>query len=347
MNKKKLYLISQFTGWGTYIVFAGIINQINNKQFDLDLVISLLSALVIGIGVSHLYREIIIRMGWLKLNIRKLIPRVLLATLWLGALFQFLYWIITNLLITQKFSLAIREAIPQTLTWNMLLFIWSLIYFVAHFFENYRKEEIKNLRWEAAKTESELNKLKSQLNPHFIFNSMNTIRALVDEDPRKAKKSITQLSNILRNTLMMGRKKVIPFEEELNLVRDYLEIEKARFEERLNVEWSIDPTSKNFEVPPLMIQTLVENGIKHGISKLTEGGSIHIQSKVLNDKLYVVIHNDGNFAPSANGSSGFGLVNTRQRLQLLYGPDSTFNIYNLDDNTVNTEFSIPAKTLNP
>ena len=91
-----------------------------------------------------------------------------------------------------------------------------------HFVNNYKKEEIKNLKWQAAKNEIELNKLKSQLNPHFIFNSMNSIRALVSEDPKLAKEAITQLSNVLRNSLLMGKQKLIPLGDEMKLVNDYL-----------------------------------------------------------------------------------------------------------------------------
>src|SRR5690606_34796559 len=118
--------------------------------------------------------------------------------------------------------------------------IWSLLYFLFHFINNYKKEEIKNLKWEAARNEIELNKIKSQLNPHFIFNSMNSIRALVDENPDLAKNAITQLSNVLRNSLLMGKKKLIPLGDELKIVDDYLSLEKTRFEERLTIIKKID-----------------------------------------------------------------------------------------------------------
>ena len=119
--------------------------------------------------------------------------------------------------------------------------------------------------------EIELNNLKSQLNPHFIFNALNSIRALVDENPSKSKQAINQLSNILRNSLASDKKGLTKFEDELKIVKDYLGLESIRFEERLKTEFDIHPDSQKFLVPPLMIQTLVENGIKHGISKLTAG----------------------------------------------------------------------------
>ena len=126
--------------------------------------------------------------------------------------------------------------------------------------------------------EIELNNLKSQLNPHFIFNALNSIRALVDENPSKSKQAINQLSNILRNSLASDKKGLTKFEDEIKIVKDYLGLESIRFEERLKTEFEIHPESQKFLVPPLMIQTLVENGIKHGISKLTPGGVIQLKT---------------------------------------------------------------------
>lgn len=344
-NKRRLYWVSQFTGWSLYIAIAGIFYWSTSGPLGIRIIFGFLTAWLIGMSLSHLYREVIIRLGWMRLGIFQLMPRVMLAIIILGVVFQLIYGSITGLVLTGTFSTNWGESFANAVGWAMMLFMWSLIYFLFHFFENYRKEEIKNLTWEANKNEFELNKLKSQLNPHFIFNSMNSIRALVDEEPQKAKKSITQLANILRNTLLMGKKKVIPFEEEMNLVRDYLEIETSRFEERLEVRWNLHPESSRFKVPPMMIQTLVENGIKHGISHLPEGGFIEVNTSVQSDKLYLVIRNSGQFTPTRNGS-GFGLINTRQRMQLLYGHNGTFNIYNLSPDVVTTEVSIPID-LNP
>ena len=114
------------------------------------------------------------------------------------------------------------------------------------------------------------NLLKSQLNPHFIFNALNSIRALVDENPGKSKNAITQLSNILRNSLQIDKNRLTSFTDEMKTVQDYLELESIRFEERLEVDIKLHPNSDQFQIPPLMIQTLVENSIKHGISNLKE-----------------------------------------------------------------------------
>jgi LytS/YehU family sensor histidine kinase len=207
-----------------------------------------------------------------------------------------------------------------------------------HYFERYNT----SLKYEATKNEIELNKLKSQLNPHFIFNALNSIRALVDENPRKAKNAITQLSSILRSSLVMNKSKLTHFDEEMNAVKDYLELESIRFEERLRTEFDLHPQSNQFLVPPLMIQTLVENGIKHGISNLKEGGTISLRTAVNGSSLIIQIRNDGQLINGRpRNPRGFGIDNTKQRLQLIFGGKASFRIFNDSDKTVLTELIIP------
>jgi len=344
VNRRKLYYLSQIVGWSLYIVIAGLLNLLFGVPITTDLIISLYTALVVGLFSSHLYRETIVRLGWLKLSIEKLIPRVLGGSVFFAFLFHVLYSLLNSILVFNKVTILWEDS--NIITWIMLFFVWSLFYFIFHFFQNYRKEEIKNLRWQAQRNEFELKRLKSQMNPHFIFNAMNTIRALVEEDPEMAKQSITRLSNILRNSLLLGKNKEIAFAEEINLVRDYLAIEKARYEERLTVEWDLDANSKHYRIPPLMLQTLVENGIKHGISNLTKGGFIRIISTVENGNLRIAIENSGQLVANTAKPKGFGLVNTKERLRLLYGDKSRFDIRNKNDHEVITEVIIPPpKTL--
>jgi LytS/YehU family sensor histidine kinase len=204
-----------------------------------------------------------------------------------------------------------------------------------------------SLKYEAAIFEIELNQLKSQLNPHFIFNALNSIRALVDEDPDKSKTAITQLSNILRNSLVVNRRKLIDLKDEIKTVMDYLALESVRFEERLSVFYNIDPATTSCQVPPLMLQTLVENGIKHGISKLTYGGQIRISARINEDNnLEIEIRNSGQFSGNgSSGTTGLGIENTRRRLDLLYGSRSQFQIRNEDDATVLTRIIIPQSVM--
>ncbi|MDF2438897.1 MAG: signal transduction histidine kinase [Bacteroidota bacterium] len=345
MSKKNLYWICQIGGWLLFVLFNSVLIKLNGG-FNVNVAKSLSILLVLGIIVSHQYRNVIIRLGWLKMNLVQLLPRVLVVTLGFAVvmeIFQFsIEWLIG--IANWQFYNA------SNITYNvfqiaLLLFFWSIIYFLIHYIENYKKAEIENLKWEASINEIELNKLKSQLNPHFMFNAMNSIRALVDENPLKSKDAITQLSNILRNTLQMGKNKVISFDEEMKIVNDYLALETIRYEERLRTSVNIQPESSSFHVPPLMIQTLVENGIKHGISKLTAGGILSIDTLVKDEKLFLFIRNSGQIRENKDTDSGFGIKNTLQRLQLLYGKSASLKISNENDNTVLTELIIPKEMI--
>lgn len=152
-----------------------------------------------------------------------------------------------------------------------MIALWFLIYIVYHYLEN-RKDQLDRLKLESTVKELELKTIKSHINPHFIFNSLNSIRALVDENPERARTAITELSNILRSSMQAEKSETVSLQRELDIVTDYLALEHMRFEERLKVELDIDQDTLTQQVPPMMLQTLVENSIKHGISKLVNGG---------------------------------------------------------------------------
>ena len=243
-------------------------------------------------------------------------------------------------MVDQDLTIYLERIWGLSFFYSIIFFLWYVLYFTFHYFNEYNK----SLKYEASMVQIELNNLKSQLNPHFIFNALNSIRALVDENPLKAKQAINQLSNILRNSLASDKKGLTKFDEELKIVKDYLGLEHIRFEERLKTDFDIDPASHEFYVPPLMIQTLVENGIKHGISKLTAGGLIQMKTRVENECLVIRILNSGRLI---NGEtkhrSGLGIRNTIQRLKLIYGDEASFRIVNENDNFVLTEIVIPQK----
>jgi len=239
----------------------------------------------------------------------------------------------------QRLAFDPKEILGFSLWYVFLMFIWTLFYFTYHYIERYNK----SLRYEASMIEIELNNLKNQLNPHFIFNALNSIRALVDENPVKSKQAINQLSNILRNSLTFEKKGLTKFDDEMKIVNDYLGLESIRFEERLKTEIDIQPGSNSFLVPPFMIQTLVENGIKHGISKLTQGGIIQVKTLADKNRLKIQIRNSGHMVNGAKRmqSGGTGIANTKHRLKLLYGEEASFRIVNENNNFVLTEIIIP------
>lgn len=346
MKKNQLYLLLQFGGWLIYIIISlFILFRLEGERITLKNITALFLVYVIGIGSTQFYRSWIHKMEWKKLNISQLIPKILIYVVVLSIVNQALYLLGRFIMFHESQPVDFNSNIGLIINWSLLLGMWSAIYFAYQFFERYRTEEIKNLKWEASKNEIELNKLKSQLNPHFIFNSMNSIRALIDENPIKAKRSVTQLSNILRKTLMMGRKKTVLFEEEMAIVNDFIELEKTRYEERLDFETDIHEEAYTYQIPSLMIQTLIENGIKHGISKIPEGGKIDLRAHVIEDNLIIEIENTGELIENSKPETGFGIINTTQRLHLLYGDQATFKISNSDNHTVLTKVSLPKEPI--
>ncbi|MEQ8581861.1 MAG: histidine kinase [Marinoscillum sp.] len=338
MNKRRIYWMCQIGGWSFY-GFLQIFLYATVQQLDMTQIVGEVVQVLFYIFSTHLLRYIVIHFGWLNDHWVKLIPRLLSVILVLSLMNYSL--LLTYSLLSGE--LTGRDFLPFTILLNVfgpmiIYFIWAMIYFTFHYFERYNK----GLKYEAAAKEIELRNLRSQLNPHFIFNALNSIRALVDENPAKSKNAITQLSNILRNSLTVDRQRLVTFSEEMEMVRDYLALETIRYEERLRIEFNIDPKSTEYLIPPLMVQTLVENGIKHGISTLKNGGKVEIFSRVDNENLFIQIRNTGQYS---NGEprkkSGFGINNTRKRLELIYGDQASFRILNETKKIVLTEIVLP------
>lgn len=341
MNKKSLYWIFQVFGWliygliqviGANIVAGGkILRWINYTPLIMEALFFFLA--------THALRSIIIRRKWLQMGLATIIPRVVLLALFIG--FMAFITRISTIYIVGMFQTRLFSSsniLGNVAINTFIVFLWAVFYFIYHYFESYNK----SLRYEAAIHEIELNNLKSQLNPHFIFNALNSIRAMVDDEPEKSKSAITQLSNILRNSLATDKKRLTSFQKEFGTVKDYLTLETIRYEERLNVVYDIHPNSFKYPVPPLMIQTLVENAIKHGISKLKEGGTIFLITDIIDGYLKLQIRNSGHLKNELlTNYEGLGIKNTIKRLNLIYGDKASFNIYNGKNHVVITEVVIP------
>ena len=230
--------------------------------------------------------------------------------------------------------------------WNIvfcfiLTSLWLLIYLVWHYMEKNRKDQLDKLKLESTVKELELKTIKSHINPHFIFNSLNSIRALVDENPERARTAITELSNILRSSMHAEKSETVTLEKELDIVKDYLALEHMRFEERLKVEMDIDEDTLQQPVPPMMLQTLVENAIKHGISKQVSGGIVRVIAKFKDDHLELMVQNTGQLSTVVNGD-GFGIKSTQDRLNLMYQGKAYFVIRNTGNNMVESKVIMPA-----
>jgi two-component system, LytTR family, sensor kinase len=340
-NRLRVYWFFQFLGWIAFVLLNALFVSLKNS-IDKEAGLSLIITLFAGLGLSHLYRYFILKLDWLRLNLTKILPRFLLGVFSVALvhyslleLFSFLYDQERELLYNSI------QVVVSILNIAFVYSIWSLIYFLVHFIENYKMEEIKSLKWEAALNTLELSRLKSQLNPHFVFNSLNSIRALVDHHPEKSKQAINQLANILRSGLQMNKKELIPLKEELQIVKDYLALEKIRYEERLEIDLRIAEELELTLFPPMMLQTLVENAIKHGISKLISGGKISLQVYRGHNCLVFLLINSGQLVANYGEEEKVGIANTLQRLKLLYGQENLFKIENFNEREVKVELIIP------
>lgn len=340
-RKKLLYWGIQFTGWTAYFLLS-ILLLTSSQDLVLTTRLFLFASLSIlsTVFISHGIRFAIIRQA----VISKPIYQIILITLVLSIAAAF---ILEGLQYTYESFITIDyvEVLPEDNDFNwpsflfavsrsiILFLLWCGFYFAFIIAEKSRAQEILNLKWEASKNEIELKNLRAQLNPHFLFNSLNSIRALVELNPSQAKTSITQLSNLLRQSISLGKMRVIPLSDELNLVRTYLDLEQVRFEERLATRFDIQPEALSCEIPPLLIQTIVENAIKHGIAQSVDGGIIGTVISVENDVLSVTVRNTGELKKK-NEEEGIGIKNSKKRLDILYGKRAKFSIKQEDDQVV-------------
>lgn len=338
---KDYYWWFQAGGWSFYIGINAAVYSISD-QLTTKIIYWLIIAWFSCTALTEILRWIIIKLHWLKLKSIQVVPRVIVTVALMSVMMASLSSLYEMAVADNPEStFEMTRWIRNSINYSLAFLIWSAMYLLINTLENFRKAEIENLRWEALRTETELNRLKSQLNPHFMFNAMNVIRALVDENPARSKDAITQLSGLLRNTLQFSKHKFITLQQELDVVRDYLSLESARMEERLRVNWDIDEACESFEVPPLMLQTLVENCIKHGIAKIPEGGIVTIKAKCNESGLSIHLENSGKYDAALKPESGFGLKNSLERLNLLYGDPAKLSIRNSDHSTVITELFIP------
>jgi two-component system, LytTR family, sensor kinase len=345
MSKKTiLYWSLQILGWGAIIGMSLLMEYFQKNSLSVKRWIDAGFFFVLTITVSHLYRTLIIRLNFLGQRITKSIPVVIFGSLVLCIVLLGVD-IAKDYVFNTDFKLTSKDIVGGLISYYIFSLLWSVIYFAFHFFDRAREQEVINLQLETSQKDSELSNLKSQLNPHFMFNSMNSIRALIDENPVLAKQAITQLSSLLRSTLLQGNKRLITVEEELTIVTDYLTLEKIRFEERLTYHINVPHQLRKFAVPPLMIQTLVENAIKHGISRLAKGGAVVLEAYLTdnNQCLAVEVWNDGKYMPKNEEVEGIGLNNSTKRLRILFGKQASLKIENVD-NRVLTLLKIPLTT---
>jgi hypothetical protein len=232
----------------------------------------------------------------------------------------------------------------STLALNFVLY--GAIVAAAHGVEYYRRSRERE-HLEARLAETRLQLLGMQLQPHFLFNTLNTIAEMVHEDPDKADTMIAGLSDLLRRTLDLGAVQEIPLTEEIDLVSRYLDIQKARFGDRLRVRLSIDDAALDARVPALLLQPIVENAIRHGLAARLDAGRIDIEARMAGEMLVIAVTDDGaDNGETVTGPERVGLGNTRARLEALYGAACRLELTRAEGRGARVTVHIPRRSWN-
>jgi len=339
--KNKLYWICQIGGWFIFIAME-LTSYVRIDGYKSALLINALVNFILGITVTHFYRLFAIKQGWLNYPLYKILPRVIVSVFVMVSVLtainipldRYTYPIFQQLDITFGFLMGYFFNLSK------FILLWTLTYHLFQYWERSLLAEKEKYQLQAAAKENAYINLKNQLNPHFLFNSLNSIRTLVDADPRLAKSAINQLSSLLRSSLQTGKHKTISLKDELQTVKDYLAIEGIRFDERLKYTFNVSEQAMDCNVPPMMLQTLVENCVKHGISNLKNGGEILLEATFEYNQLHIIITNSGQYTPKHN-HEGVGIANTRERLKILYDEKANITIGNKDTHYVETKITIP------
>jgi hypothetical protein len=227
-------------------------------------------------------------------------------------------------------------------------FVYIAIVVAAHGYEYLkclRKEERERHEYQQALAASELQALKMQLHPHFLFNTLHGIATLIETDARSAKAMIIRLSNLLRTALERGSSDLIPLDSELKFAREYLDLEKMRFGSRLKVDWLVAPETLSFLVPQMILQPLVENAVRHGIASSREPGWIEVAATVSDGRLEVQVRNSAG-SKTSNGT-GVGLRNVQTRLKYLYSGDASLRFTMADNRMATASLTLPALNSQP
>src|SRR5690242_6897028 len=282
------------------------------------------------------------RVSFLRLLLTHLIAAVFMSLVWTKASAALFYAALSP----EKWAVLNREFGQQgnvVFTVGVLLYLLSVAFhYVLIGMEESRRVEAHAAEARVLARDAELKALKAQVNPHFLFNSLNSISALTSIDPAKAREMCILLSEFLRMTLGLGEKSVIPLSEELALLDRFLAIEKVRFGARLRVEENIQEESKTLLVPPLVLQPLVENAVVHGIANLPEGGVIRLASQAQDGLLSITVENTFDPESTSTRRNGMGLANVRRRLEGRYANEASMRVETQADH-FRVELSLPAE----
>jgi len=345
-TKEATFWSFQLFGWAGYF-FVRMFTAITNGQSPSDVSILYLAAVVIGVSMTivlrHVYR--IVRDKPLPL----VLPVVMVLCAAFGLLFSSLEVALAPVIVPGFQRVVGLGLFGNAMFEATALFAWSAIYFGYHYYTGLQEQKAQVLKATAMAHQAQLKMLRYQLNPHFLFNTLNAISTLVlDKSEQDANKMLTKLSSFLRYTLVNQPTQRISLDKELYALSLYLDIEKVRFQDRLTVEFDIDEKAKISLVPSLILQPLVENAIKYAVAPSIEGGIITVCAQVVDNRLILALKDSGPGVDDihhlvSQSGSGVGIANTRERLAQIYPDDHEFRLENMDPTGFRVTIEIPRE----
>ena len=347
MKSSRAYWLSQLFGWGIYAA-ANIYGLISTLKFPvLRTVRDLLLLSVLGLVSTHALRAFATRRQWSDMRIGALVIRMLAAALVIGIPIGAISLLSPTATLQNSQIIELRRAPAlalgiQCANWSFLVLVWECFYFGALTLRARQGALLRQSELTRALQLAELRALKAQINPHFLFNALNTVRSLIAEDPKRAQEAVTRLSGTLRSALGASHSECVTLEREMATVDDYLTLESLRFEDRLKVERNIAPETLAWSVPVMLLQTLVENAIKHGVAARPEPGIVEIRAGVEAGRLALEVRNSPAKPPPVPPGSGVGLQNARERLRLMFGGDAALDLDFSEPNVAVARVTVPA-----
>jgi len=344
MKSSTLFWIMNAAGWFIFLLLSGLFFSALSGQLTVNSLVIQLFAWFYYVPASGLVRHLIHRWEWFsRKHHARLVLMLIGFTLLLATIGQFLVSLFMmyglHIMTWQTYSVPV---LLVTIAQNwIVLSLWTLLYLMIGHYRANRRQQLREIELQSALHKAELLALKAQLNPHFIFNCLNNMRAMTLENAETTRKMITHLSEILKYSFRFSEQTQVTVSEELQHVRNYLALEAIHFEQRLQHKIEVDEDCFNCLIPPMSIQLLVENAIKHGIANSAQGGMIIISIIFVQDHLQITVMNDGQLQKSSNGD-GIGLKNLRQRLRLFYQDQAALSLQNASPSQVSAQLTIPV-----
>ncbi|MFK7776128.1 MAG: sensor histidine kinase [Saprospiraceae bacterium] len=325
------FWIAQIIGWTLFMMSNFFVQSTANIPFQL-VVMNAVIPFVVGLLVTTSYRFFIKNKNWKNWSFGKMLLLILGSTFLLTAVFVVITFGLF-ILILQVDNFSVATFLSNFMIFFMVMLTWNMIYFCIHYFNNWTKAEVEKWKLAAEMKDAQLGSLKSQINPHFVFNTLNNIRSLILEDKEKAREMLLNFSDLFRYALKNTDQSKVSLEEELNIVNQYLELLSIQYEDKLQYKINVDAGLEAVKLPPMMLQLLVENAVKHGISQFKEGGSILIDIDRGNGFLNINVKNTGNLKMSSKlgDKLGVGLENIRKRLDLIYNGNANLKMSEVNE----------------